>query len=113
MIFSRRISRSLVRRSDSILPFFAGSNRPLSNYGLRRLDPDADLLHYEHDTTPVERRAERKSPAAILGEKQMPAISLPSELENKMERLFARESLIAVLHHSAGFGSRLSPLSFF
>lgn len=39
----------------------------------------------------VERRAERRSPAAVFGTRQMPTISLPSELENKMERLFGSE----------------------
>lgn len=46
--------------------------------------------HYP-DGPEAHRRAERRSPAAVFGRKKMPAISLPSELENKMERLWGGE----------------------
>lgn len=49
------------------------------------------LLEYEvpQSDDPL-RRTERRSPAAVFGARKMPRISIPSELENKLERLVGR-----------------------
>jgi hypothetical protein len=93
MLLSRCVSRSSLSRR---LPLHGlHSTRPASSNAAAlaslRAGPDesGDVGFYTYDEEDVVRRVERKSPAALFGEKHMPAITLPSELENKMERLFA------------------------
>lgn len=63
-------------------------------HGLVGGSRDGSLQEYERPLPEI-RRADRKSPAAVFGQKKMPAISIPSELENKMERLFGGTCMIS------------------
>jgi hypothetical protein len=46
--------------------------------------------YIEPESDDALRRAERRSPAAVFGARRMPRIAIPSELENKLERLVGR-----------------------
>ncbi|CED82391.1 Predicted UDP-galactose transporter [Phaffia rhodozyma] len=71
-----------------------GSISGFSKQGYGFIDEayESKLMAYDVPEQDVERREDRRSPAAVFGTKKMPTVELPSELENKLDVLFAEQS---------------------